>query len=230
MFLRPPLLIAIASGRVDKLRFTTLDDPNPWNDRFRDMLYDDETNRFFIGTVDGIYHSDDNFSSELKMFPIQAPISVMGINVFRKLNSGDYLVGSFLGLYRWQPERGLIWNQITGSRDVSINRGGPPLGEFMSSGLLMNSKGSAYHMDYNIGSLPIIGSSMQQMPTEILSAAPMSLWSFSLEVHTGRFFKFLFGDFYILIVPLLGLLTFSILISGFVVWLKLLIRKTKRAK
>jgi len=24
----------------------------------------------------------------------------------------------------------------------------------------------------------------------------MSLWNFALEVHTGRFFKFIFGDFY----------------------------------
>lgn len=227
MFLRPPLLIAIANSRVAKIKFTSLDDPNPWNDSFRDLLYDQELKRFYIGTVDGIYHSDDNFKTELKKFRAQPPISVMGINVFEKLAPGDYLVGSFYGLYRWQPDRGYIWDHITSSRNINVNRNGPPIGTYMASGFIRNNLGMEYHMDYNMGAIPINHQTeFAIMPEEIIKESPMSLWNFALEVHTARFFKILFGNFYILIVPLLGLLTITILISGAIVWLKLLIRRT----
>ncbi len=43
----------------------------------------------------------------------------------------------------------------------------------------------------------------------------MSLWNLSLEIHTGRFFQFLLGDFYILIVPLVGLAAIMVIISGY---------------
>lgn len=230
MFLRPPLLIAIANSRVNKIKFTSLDDPNPWNDRFRDLLYDQELNRFYIGTVSGIYHSNDHFKTSLKKFRNQPPISVMGINVFEKLAPGDYLVGSFYGLYRWQADRGYVWDHITNSRNISINRNGPPLGTYLSSGFIRNNRGMEFHLDYNRGAIAINHrQEFAQMPAKILEESPMSLWNFALEVHTARFFKFLFGNFYILVVPLLGLLTITILISGLIIWLKLLIRRTKKA-
>jgi len=54
----------------------------------------------------------------------------------------------------------------------------------------------------------------------------MSLWNVALEVHTGRIYHSVIGDFYVLIVPLTGLSVLFILISGFIVWLRL--RKNKQ--
>ena len=55
MFLRPPLLIAIARARTAPIRFSNLDQPNPWYDRLRDILYDDDNDRFLLATSEGIF-------------------------------------------------------------------------------------------------------------------------------------------------------------------------------
>jgi uncharacterized iron-regulated membrane protein len=56
------------------------------------------------------------------------------------------------------------------------------------------------------------------MTPEILEKSPISLWNVKLEIHTGRIFQSLVGDYYILIVPLVGLFSLVILITGFLVW------------
>ena len=229
MFLRPPLLIAIANARVSKLKYTNLDNPNPWFDQFRDILYDEELDRFLIGTVEGIYFSEDHFRSAPILLPTQPPVSIMGINVFEKIGSGDYLVGSFYGLYRWMPDYHFVQDYITQSTHFDFNPNGPPIGDFMSTGFIRKIDGTEYHIDYNMGAIPLNSNiSFTEMPIEILKQSPMSLWNFALEIHTARFFKFLFGDFYILIIPLLGLLVFTTILSGIIVWFKSYIRKHKK--
>lgn len=226
MFLRPPLLIAIAGSRVEKLAYTNLDNPNPWFDRFRGILYDEELDRFLIGTVEGIYFSEDHFRTELKRPTIQPPVSVMGINVLEKKSRGEYLIGSFYGLYRWMPDYNYVEDYINKTTNIYIDRAGPPLGKFMSAGYLLKDDGSEFHIDYNYGAFPIRHQKQfAAMPEQIIKNSPMSIWNFALEIHTARFFKFLFGDFYILIVPLLGLLILTILVTGLVVWVKLFIRR-----
>ena len=59
------------------------------------------------------------------------------------------------------------------------------------------------------------------MPRQIREESTMSLWNVALEIHTGRIWQPLIGGFYVLIVPLTGLIVLFILISGFIVWLKL---------
>ncbi len=226
MFLRPPLLIAIANSKVKKIPYTTLSNPNPWNDRFRDILYDEELDRFLIGTVEGIYFSEDDFKSELKKPSIQPPISVMGINVLEKKGRGEYLIGSFYGLYRWMPDYNYVEDYINKTTNIYIDRAGPPLGRFLSAGYLVLEGEREFHIDYNFGAFPIgHQNKFAAMPMKIIKNSPMSLWNFALEVHTARFFKFLLGDFYILTVPLLGLLILTILFTGLVIWVKLFIRR-----
>jgi len=48
----------------------------------------------------------------------------------------------------------------------------------------------------------------------------MSLWNFSLEIHTGRIFEGLLGSFYLLLVPLIGLAGITVVISGYLLWWK----------
>ncbi|MBN1197746.1 MAG: PepSY domain-containing protein, partial [Bacteroidales bacterium] len=108
MFLRPPLLIPIANARVGKIPFTELDDPNPWFDRFRDLLYDKASRRWLVASSEGIYYTDEQFTTRLKPFPVQPPVSVMGINLFRQIDSTRFIVGSFSGIFLWEPEPGVI--------------------------------------------------------------------------------------------------------------------------
>ncbi|MDZ7740683.1 MAG: PepSY domain-containing protein [Bacteroidota bacterium] len=220
MFLRPPLLIPIANAKVDKIKYTSLDNPNPWFDKLRDVIWDKDLERWIIGTNEGIYYSDDDFQSELKVFPVQPPVSVMGINVFEKTGRGEYLVGSFSGLFRWIPSMNYVENYVSKSTRIDFNPDGPPLGQQIVSGYLESPSGREYYFDYDRGALPI--NSMQSfvpMPPEIKNL-PMSLWNVMLEVHTARFFQFLFGDFYILFIPLFGIFSLAILVTGLVIWLK----------
>jgi hypothetical protein len=219
VFLRPPLLIPIAGERVAKLKYTELDDPNPWFDRFRDFLYDEETGQYLFATSEGVYYSDDNFSTDLKLFPVQPPISVMGINVFEKIDSGRYLVGSFSGIFEWEPATGQTLDCITRTEYEDTGTSGPPFGSITVAGSIRCNDSVRVIFDYAYGVVALEGKNpLPPVPAAVAEASPISLWNTCLEIHTGRIFEPLLGPFYILIVPLVGLATLFILISGFFAW------------
>jgi hypothetical protein len=218
-FLRPPLLIPIAGTRVAKIKYSELDSPNPWFDRFRDMIYDDSLHRFLVATSEGIYYSDDEFSSELRKFPAQPPVSVMGINVFETVSPGRYLVGSFSGIFLWEPARNIIIDYFTKTFYFGATQEGPPFGNVAVAGYLRTSDSTDMIFDYGGGAIPLSGKNpLPAMPAQIISASPISLWNTALEIHTGRIFESILGNFYILIVPLTGLFTVIIIITGFFAW------------
>jgi len=73
--------------------------------------------------------------------------------------------------------------------------------------------------DYARGAITLEGKSpLTQMPASIIETSPISLWNTCLEIHTGRIFEPIIGPFYILVVPLTGLATIFILITGFFAW------------
>lgn len=220
MFLRPPLLAAIAYAKVDKIPFTELDSPNPWFDKLRRIMYFEESNIYLIATLDGIYYSDDNFKSKLKRVYGQPPISVMGVTSFEKVDPNTILVGSFKGLFLWNIATGYKQDYITKSPIKIKERGGPPLGDFLITGYSNHFKDRELFFDFNSGGWDMnTGKAFNEMPIKILEQ-PMSLWNVALEVHTARMYKFMFGNFYILFIPLAGILILFILISGFIVWWK----------
>jgi hypothetical protein len=233
MFLRPPLLITIASARVGKIPFSKLDTPNPWEDKLRAVIFDEEIGGYIIGTTEGLFYAREDFSRELVTLPGQPPLSVMGINVFQKSGNGTYLVGTFNGLFDWTPKDGYSRNHINGDLPGVYNSRSKPFGSEMVSGYWLLGSGNKaadglgeIYFDYNKGAVSLDGNfRMPEMPAEIIEKSPMSLWNFALEVHTGRIFKPLTGDFYILIVPLLGIFGTILVISGIIVWIKLYARK-----
>jgi hypothetical protein len=90
----------------------------------------------------------------------------------------------------------------------------------MISGMLKNGVDEIICFDYNFGAFSLNPEkSFVSMP-KIIENQPISLWNCALEFHTGRIFQFMLSDFYILIVPLVGLAVIFILISGFIVWYK----------
>ena len=220
MFLRPPLLIAIANSRVGKIPHTELATPNPWFDLLRRIYYDDGKKRFIVAAMDGFYYSDDNFRSELKKFPYQPPVSVMGVTVLEKTDSVNYLVGSFEGLFEWDSQTGETYDYVVKKPYAAPVRASRPIGDNLVSGYTRDFPGGEYFFDYNSGASGINSSvEFPAMPGQIISAEPMSLWNAALEFHTGRIYQSLIGPFYVLIVPLTGLFVLFILISGFIVWL-----------
>lgn len=218
MFLRPPLLITIANVKVGKIPFSILDSPNPWYDKLRRIIYDKKNDRFLIGTNQGVYLVDSRLNSLLKPAYPQPPISVMGINVFDKLGEGNYLVGSFNGLFIWNPDFGRLMDIYNPQNNVQTNKGGSPLSENMTAGFI-DLGSQQFVFDYNRGVEAMQKfAQFPEMPDQIRNQSHMSLWNLALEFHTGRYYNFLLGSLYILFVPLFGLTMLLILITGFWLW------------
>ena len=219
MFLRPPLLLTIARAKIPAIKFTHLDQSNPWYDDLRDIMYDKDKESYLLAGYNGIYQLK-TLESTPRLFPVQPPISVMGINVFEKFDQQNYLVGSFSGLFLWNPTNGLVYDFIskTPYRNSSSGR---PFGTYAISGLIADTRNQMYIVDYTHGVFTVAKQSQfPDMPENILSNSPISLWNLSLEIHTGRIFHFLFSDFYILLVPITGIVTLIVLISGYLIWKK----------
>ena len=219
MFLRPPLLITIANTRVTPLKFSHLDQPNPWYDKLRDLHYDPDRQVFLLSTSEGMFYMNKK-NYQPQFMNIQPPVSVMGINTFEPYRDGAYLIGSFSGLFLWHPSfpeiinypLGTVYKEQTGSR---------PIGDFKVSGFIKDTQGNEYMVDYDQGILPLYHQkSFPKMPQNILGECGISLWNFSLEVHTGRIFQNILGIFYILLVPLCGMAGIVVVISGYLLWRK----------
>jgi membrane protein implicated in regulation of membrane protease activity len=231
MFLRPPLLILIANTEVTKIKYSKLDDPNTWDDKFRDLMYDEVLKRYIVATSDGIYYSDDEFGSVLRKYPVQPPVSIMGINVFETMATGGYLVGSFSGIYQWIPDEGIIIDHFTKLRLNESSQNGSPFGAISVSGFIGMPDGNQFVFDYAAGAIRLGKSGIfPPMPAEVIKKSPFSLWNTSQEIHTGRIWEFLLGPFYILIVPLTGLASVLILVTGFFAWWIPYRRKTRNKK
>jgi len=216
-FLRPPLLIAIGESRVLPLKYTHLDQPNPWYDKLRDITYDKELKAFLLAASDGIFKMDPANLMPVR-FENQPPVSVMGITVFEKYDKEHYLIGSFSGLFLWNPMNPEIFDFITGFpyREEGIGR---PVGDFKITGLIHDPKGRMFIADYSSGIVPLQeGISFPEMPANMLGESRISLWNLCLEIHTGRIFEKFIGGFYILIVPLTGIAGIIIVISGYILW------------
>ncbi len=229
IFLRPPFLITIVNTKVSKIPFSELDTDNAWFDKLRRIMYDDETKRFLVSTSEGMFYSADNFKSELKAYRNQPPISIMGLNVFEKVESQKYLIGSFEGLFLWDASTGYVFDLIKKTNYLKPQGQSRPIGQYLISGFTQDYHGDITFFDYNIGAHTISGFPFTKMPEKI-QQQPISLWNTALEIHTARIFQSLVSDFYILIVPLTGIALLFILISGFIVWYKWYLKTRKKIK
>lgn len=219
MFLRPPLLIPIASSRISPIPYSELDNPNPWFDKLRDLHYDAGRRRFLIATNEGLFETGSDFRDKLHPFALQPPVSVMGINVLEKNGDSSYLVGSFSGIFEWNPMTGGVTDHITKLPFKETGGGGPPFGSVSVAGYIRVNDSTEIIFDYARGVMSVRGRNpLPPMPPEIIAESPVSLWNTALEIHTGRIFQPLIGEFYILVVPLVGMATLFILVSGFFSW------------
>jgi hypothetical protein len=156
----------------------------------------------------------------LKRFDSQPPASVMGVTVFEQIDSSQYLIGSFEGLYIWNIETDFILDYITKQAYRPPLQKGPPVGLFLITAFSKDFKNQEIAFDYNFGAFNLnANSDFVKMP-QVIENQFISLWNVSQEIHTGRIFQSILGIFYILVVPLVGFITLFILISGFIVWYK----------
>jgi hypothetical protein len=219
MFLRPPLLIPISSSQVGILPYSHLDTDNPWHDKLRRVVWNEALQTYIFHTSDGFFFADKKLQNELIAVPNQPMVSIMGCNVLESIDRESYLVGSFSGLFVWNPVSGTVLDYFTGMPAETAQGLGRPVGRNMVAGFLKDSSGRSFWIDYNQGAVAADGGiPFPEMPPVILANAPISLWNAALEVHTGRIFEHLIGPFYLLYVPLMGITILIVLISGFMIW------------
>ena len=219
--LRPPLLIAIANKQVGIIPGTHLDSPNPWFDKLRRIHWDTANRRYIFSTSDGFYFADETLSKKLIPAPLQPPVSVMGCNVLEPIGENYLMVGSFSGMFVWNPQTGRIADFFTGQPYQTPRGMARPFGANTVAGFVQSGDKS-WWFDYSAGAIQLNAqnekSAFAALPEEIRKASPMSLWNAALEVHTGRIFEHLVGSFYILFVPLAGICFMLVIISGVLLW------------
>ena len=96
---------------------------------------------------------------------------------------------------------------------------GPPIGEHSVTGYVKDFSDNEFYFDFDNGATSIESEKFTDMPLVIKNQA-MSWWNVALEVHTGRYYRFMFGPLYILFIPLAGFSLLFILISGLIVYWK----------
>lgn len=204
--LRPPLLLALVYGRAPIVPYTSLDDANPWQDKLRMLRYDEAYGDWLLSTSEGIY-SLSSLSAVPQVLTHTPPVSVMGLNVWQKDASGNWLVGSFSGLYLWSRQQHTAWDYFTGEK--APETAGPPFGKYAVSGYSSDFSGIPFPVEYNQGTDRL------SMPSK-LSTLPMPLWNVAQEIHTGRIYTCL-GQGTLFFIFFAGAGALWCLLSGFVV-------------
>lgn len=223
MFLRPPLLILIGYSKVSQIPFTNLRQDNPWYDKLRNITYLESEKKYIFATDESLYSVDENFTQKPVEMQYQPEISIMGVNVLDSRADGGILVGSFSGLFLWYPNEKLIYDYVSKGEYIPAERvAGPPIGANAVSGYGLTGDGKEYYFDYNMGAVPLnTDLFFPKMNNEIIDKCGISLWNTALEFHTARIFRSIISDFYILIIPLAGLLISITIISGVILWFKI---------
>lgn len=213
MCLRPPLMIPLVMIRTSPLPGSAFDSENVWQDKLRAIRYDHDSDKWLLSTSEGFMLLDRDFSGKPQPVAPEKipPVSPMGVNVFEYAGSGKWLVGSFSGLYLWDPKTGVVTDYMTGEIFRSSGRAGRPVAVNLVSGYSRDLDMQDAVFDYSSGI-----NHKADMP-DILAKQPISLWNFALELHVGRCYVPFLGPFSELFVFLSGLLLTLILVSGLII-------------
>ena len=231
MCLRPPLMVPLV---LSKLPQAVGEDGNVWQDKLRAIRWDATQGDWLVSTSEGFLRVDEDFSQAPKMLPDdECPkLSPMGVTVWESDGKGGWIVGSFRGIYRWNPVNHSL-NQIldyfTGKPSVETSMipisdnlvcgysedflGGKPLVFDFAKGV-EDAKGQAVDLCNDEAKTSKNEESMSDL---ICETAPMSLWNVALELHVGRCYSPFLGPLSNLFVFLSGLLITLVLLSGYII-------------
>lgn len=231
MCLRPPLMVPLV---LSKLPQAVGEDGNVWQDKLRAIRWDAVQGDWLVSTSEGFLRVDEDFSQAPKMLPDdECPkLSPMGVTVWESDGKGGWIVGSFRGIYRWNPVNHSL-NQIldyftgkpseeTSMIPISDNLvcgysedflGGKPLVFDFAKGV-EDAKEQAVAL---CNDEPKTSRNEESMSDLICETAPMSLWNVALELHVGRCYSPFLGPLSDLFVFLSGLLITLVLLSGYII-------------
>ena len=176
--LRPPVLIALATNKTHAIPGTTLSSDNAWNDKLRVIRYDEKQQDWLLSTSEGFY-TIRHFTDTPKKLDYAPPVSVMGLNVLQKDTNGNWLCGSFSGMFIWNREQNTAIDYYT--HEPAPTEAGPPFGKKAIAGYSNDFAGKQCAVEFYEGCTDV-------PQPEVMEDIPMSLWNVALEVHTGRIY------------------------------------------
>ena len=98
----------------------------------------------------------------------------------------------------------------------------------MISGYFRTPEGEEFITAFKQGIVPVKGAELKgrfELPEEIRIDNRLPLWNYMFELHNGRIFKDLIGEWYILIIPLGSFLFILITLTGIFDWIYTRFRK-----
>lgn len=229
IFLRPPLLISIARKSINAKFYPSIKNSNPWHHKINNALFNSQNNQIVLECSDGLWAG--NIGNQQPYIKINLPVKIfaMGATVFEEDCPGKWLIGSFGGLQLFD---------LADSSSTSLfqlppsNNPGRP-GSLLLTGYIQTPYNTSYALGHYKGLCDLKGNpvpDIMPMPEIIKQNYKMPLWNFMFELHNGRIFKGLLGGFYMLIIPLGGILGILVLISGVFDYWYVKLRSRKKIK
>lgn len=223
MCLRPPLMVPLV---LSKLPQAVGEDGNVWQDKLRAIRWDAVQGDWLVSTSEGFLRVDEDFSQAPKMLPDdECPkLSPMGVTVWESDGKGGWIVGSFRGIYRWNPvnHKSQILDYFTNEPCVETSM--IPISDNLICGYsedLFDREPMAFDFAKGVedakGQVINILDEKDAMSDLICETAPMSLWNVALELHVGRCYSPFLGPLSDLFVFLSGLLITLVLLSGYII-------------
>jgi hypothetical protein len=225
LFMRPPLIMALLGNEI-ALKFVPAPNPNNiWQHRIRNAMFDSKTNRVVIDTKDGYWVSEKGIYGQYSDEMPPVPIFAMGATVFDNDENGNILIGSFAGLYRI-ANSGFYAENVIDKDEPMVSAVRP--GANLITGYFKEPNGEEY-VTTHFGGLFNINNPDQisekfRMPKFLSQNYSMSLWNYLFEIHNGRIFQALIGDYYIMIIPLSSLIFIIVIVTGVFDWIYLKFR------
>lgn len=204
--LRPPFMIPLAMVKTSPV----ISHDNLLHDKLRAIRWDKTEGNWLLSTSDGFMRVDRLLKERPTMIEVAPSISPMGINTFVQQTDSTWLVGSFSGIYLWNPTTKEILDYTTGKPAA---KGRMMVSSDLVSGFSNDFVKKGIIFDYAKGATTDMG----KMP-ETMANAPMALWNVALELHVGRCYSPFLGPLSSMFVFLWGTLTTLIVLSGYIVY------------
>jgi hypothetical protein len=243
-FMRPPTLLLIANRDVPRWLYPGPLPQNPWHEAIQAGLIDSAHDRLWL-SADGLWSAGlardhagritavGRFTED----HLAAPIFIMGPTVFKEESPGTFLVGSYSGLFRVQPDSPEAVDALSLQQAGPINTMKP--GDHMCAGLV--KLGGSWWMSDHKGPPRALahsavrdtlshewGANGEPDSPEAFRQAGLSFWNWCFELHNGRLFRDWIGPFYLLVTPLGALLFVLLSFTGLIDWLRR--RATRKAQ
>jgi hypothetical protein len=226
LFMRPPMLALLADGFISRTWYPGLLPPNPWDEKIHNALCDTVEDRIIIEATDGFWSGPADFNGSFVHQDLPVPVFVMGTTVFRPYGTAGFLVGSFNGIFHLERASGKVVDLLAGGEPVNVSS--VRTTEFMVTGYFKTPQGEEFITTHEQGLMPLGNAKLNgrlTMPSEIIENYRMPMWNYLFELHNGRIFKDVFGELYILIIPLGAVFLTLVTLSGTYDWVYLRLRR-----